>query len=40
MAAHEAGQEDVREAVRRKQIDSKDRRCLEEMYTYTYDSEL
>jgi hypothetical protein len=39
-AAHEADQEDVRAAVLRKPIDSKDRRCLEEMYMYTYSSEL
>jgi hypothetical protein len=36
MAAHSASQEEVKEAVYRKPIGSKDRRCLEEMYTYIF----
>ncbi|KAF8650066.1 hypothetical protein AX16_005430 [Volvariella volvacea WC 439] len=35
-AAHDASKEDVRTAVIGKPVESKDRRCLEEMYVYTY----
>jgi len=37
-AAHQATQEEMREAVTTKKLDTKERRCLEEMYLYVFRS--
>ncbi|KAF8799462.1 hypothetical protein BYT27DRAFT_7201519 [Phlegmacium glaucopus] len=39
-AAHHATQEEMREAVTTKKLDTKERRCLEEMYRYVFGTEV
>jgi len=39
-AAHQATQEEMREAVTTKRVETKERRCLEEMYLYVFGMEV
>ena len=40
IAARQASQEDMRQAVTTKKLDSKERRCLEEMFLYVFRTEV